>query len=182
MSHAAEHPLLCHPARPDGSACAVTASATFTADGSLRLEYDLRGGEILWPPAQAAGPADGLWQHTCCETFIAAPDATDYREFNFSPAGQWAAYRFTAYRERDMHFYPPEAPRIEIETSTAALRLMAHLPASLLPGGNELELSLTCVIELLDQSKTYWALAHCGAQPDFHLRPSFTLTLKVPKP
>jgi hypothetical protein len=40
-----------------------------------------------------------------------------------------------------------------------------------------LQLGLSAVIEAADGSKSYWALAHCATQPDFHLRQSFTLTL-----
>jgi hypothetical protein len=41
-----------------------------------------------------------------------------------------------------------------------------------------LDLALTTVIEASDGSKSYWALRHGAAQPDFHLRQSFTLALK----
>ena len=182
MSIAHHHALLCHPALPGSSPCTVTASATFAADGSLNLEYHLRGSDILIPARQTPGQADGLWQHTCCEAFVAAGEAAEYREFNFSPSGQWAAYRFTEYRERDMQFCASEAPHIDVAASADAFRLTASLPPALLPSADEFQISLTCVVEGRDQDKTYWALAHCSPQPDFHLRPSFTLTLKVPKP
>ena len=182
MPNAHHHALLCHPALAGDSPCTVTASATLAPDGSLRLEYQLRGTDILIPARQTPGQADGLWQHTCCEAFVAAGEAPEYREFNFSPSGQWAAYRFTEYRERDMQFCAADVPRIDFAASADAFRLTASLPATLLPSANELQISLTCVVEGVDQGKTYWALAHCSPQPDFHLRPSFTLTLKVPKP
>ena len=41
--------------------------------------------------------ADDLWRTTCFELFVAG-EGTAYREYNFSPSGQWAAYDFDDYR------------------------------------------------------------------------------------
>lgn len=125
------------------------------------------------PPAFA----DGLWQHTCCELFVAV-DAEKYREFNFSPSGEWAVYDFADYRERiDSAVTVP--PQISLAHTNDAVELRVLIPAALLPGGAALQVGLTAVLEAADGSKTYWALAHAAAQPDFHLRQSFALTLKV---
>jgi hypothetical protein len=43
--------------------------------------------------------------------------------------------------------------------------------------GLPLEISLTAVIEQVGQGVSYWALAHTGAEPDFHRRDSFRLGL-----
>jgi hypothetical protein len=43
--------------------------------------------------------------------------------------------------------------------------------------GLPLELSLTAVIDQVGQGVSYWALAHTGAEPDFHRRDSFRLRL-----
>ena len=182
MPAPAEHLLLCHPAKPATAACTISASASFADDGSLILSYRLDGRTILRPARQASAPADDLWQHTCCEAFLAAVDTAEYREFNFSPSSQWAAYRFTDYRVRDTDFQPAAAPLISLDDTPDGFSLIARLPASLLPAGNRLQLALSCVIEQHDQTKTWWALAHRAAQPDFHLRTSFTLPLKVPQP
>ena len=39
--------------------------------------------------------ADELWQTTCFEAFLRAADGDGYREWNFAPSGNWAAYDFT---------------------------------------------------------------------------------------
>jgi len=104
-------------------------------------------------------------------------DGAGYREFNFSPSGQWAAYRFTGYRERDNNFAPTAEPQLALSLLAEGFELRAILPAVLLPTGNSLRIGITAVIEAADGSKSYWALAHCAAQPDFHLRQSFALTL-----
>ena len=44
---------------------------------------------------------DQLWEHTCFEAFFAAHGESAYREFNFSPSGQWAAYAFKDYRQAE---------------------------------------------------------------------------------
>lgn len=156
-------------------------SATFTAAGDLQLRYRLRGspGAIRLPPAAPPVATDGLWQHTCAELFVAV-DGEKYREFNFSPSGAWAVYDFAGYRERTPGA-PSGVPQIELTQDAVASELAVLLPASLLPGGGALQVGLTVVLEAADGSKSYWALAHAGAQPDFHLRQSFTLTLKAPR-
>lgn len=160
-------------------ACDIEVAAATTDDGGLVLIYRITcpPAEILVPSLQPSGPADGLWQHTCCEAFV-AEDGAGYREFNFSPSGQWAVYRFTGYRERDEAFTPEAEPQLNFTPLADGFELRASLPATLLPPGKALHLGLTAVIEADDGSKSYWALAHCAAQPDFHVRQSFALTLK----
>jgi hypothetical protein len=171
--------LLSHPAAPCVVACHIEVTATTMDDGGLVLSYRITcpPAEILVPALQPPGPADGLWQHTCCEAFV-AEDGAGYREFNFSPSGQWAAYRFTGYRERDTTFAPKAEPQLGFTRLADGFELHAHLPATLLPLGKTLQLGLTAVIEAADGSKSYWALSHCAAQPDFHVRQSFALILK----
>jgi hypothetical protein len=171
--------LTCHPASLCPAVTAIEVSVAATADAGLALRYRVRGtpGDLRLPSPQPPGPADGLWQHTCCEAFIAADAQADYREFNFSPSGQWAAYRFTGYREPDTSFVPPTAPQIDLQPLADGFQLDARLAASLLPADRLLQLGLSVVIESADGGKGYWALAHGGARPDFHLRQSFTLTL-----
>ena len=171
--------LLCHPATPCAALDTFEVTVEPTAAGGLTLRYRVRGrpGALHLPQAMPAGPADNLWQHTCCEAFISALDDNQYREFNFSPSGQWVAYGFKDYRERDTGFTSPDAPKITMQALADGFQLEAELSPALLPEGKVLRLGLSAVIEAADGSKSYWALAHCAAQPDFHLRQSFALTL-----
>jgi len=157
----------------------IKVATEMSAEGDLILSYRITcpPAELRLPAPLPPGPADGLWQHTCCEAFI-AEDGDGYREFNFSPSGQWAAYRFTGYRERDATFVADAAPQIDLTRLADGFELHASLPAALLPPGGVPQIGLTAVIEAADGSKSYWALAHCAAQPDFHIRQSFALTLK----
>lgn len=135
--------------------------------------------DLLLPAPVLPPQADGLWQHTCCEAFIATVDCPEYREFNFSPSGQWAAYRFTDYRLRDVGFVPDGAPDISFRRLDDGFQLDALLAPELLPAGDSLQLGLTVVVEAANGDKSYWALTHCALQPDFHLRQSFTLTFNI---
>jgi hypothetical protein len=171
--------LRCHPASQCAAVSAITVAAAFSTAGALRLDYRVHGDPAgLRIPAPATpGPVDGLWQHTCLEAFVAAVDAADYREFNFAPSGQWASYRFTGYRQRDTAFQPAAAPQISCEHHRDGFSLSATLPPELLPAGDTLDLGFSAVMEAADGSMSYWALTHGAAQPDFHLRQSFALTL-----
>lgn len=177
------HALHCHPACPAPRGIAVAASATRLADGDLRLDYRLSGrlADLRLPEPAPPTAADGLWQHTCCEAFIAAAgDATGYREFNLAPSGQWAAYDFADYRQRNTHWLANAKPRIACIPEADAFLLHAEIPAGLLPDGEALLIGLTVVIETLAGETSYWALAHPADRPDFHLRRGFTLTLNPP--
>ncbi len=182
MPTAIEHSLLCHPATPCVAVRAITASASLTASGALALHFKVQGEPdgIRIPALQPSGVADGLWQHTCCEAFVAAVDSSEYREFNFSPSGQWTTYRFLAYRERDAGFVPPAVPQLSFQRHAEGFRLTALIPSELLPPARVLHIGLSAVIEAADGGKSYWALAHAAVQPDFHLGQSFTLTLARP--
>ena len=172
-------PLFCHPTTHCTFVSDVTISAKFAGDGSLSLHYLITGemAKIVLPDQCQPGAADNLWQHTCCEAFIADAEGAQYREFNFSPSGQWAVYQFAAYRQRDSDFAPPAAPRITLGRNANGFELAASLPRELLPSQATLILGITTVLEASDGSKSYWALSHCAEQPDFHLRQSFTLAL-----
>ena len=175
--------LLCHPTTPCTIVHAIDVTAARTETGGLILRYRIHGNPdgLLLPAPRPASACDGLWQHTCCELFVAtARHADAYREFNFSPSGEWAAYGFSAYRARTTSDKAPKiSPEIALRQDANGFELTATLPASLLPSTGDQQLGLTTVIEATDGSKSYWALAHGAAQPDFHLRQSFSLDLKA---
>lgn len=170
--------LVPYPGTAAPAVAAIAVEVGFTAVGELSLAYRLTGdlAGLAIPDPLPPGPADGLWEHTCFEAFIAAGDGPAYREFNFSPSGQWAAYGFSAYRQRD-GFKAPVPPRLGLRRLAGQLELEAVLPPELLPPGAGLRLGLTAVVEGADGGKTYWALAHPGPRPDFHLREAFALAL-----
>lgn len=188
---AAAQPLLCHPATPCALDLRVSVSLAVTGSeqgpGWL-LSYHLRGevGGLRLPEPALPGPADGLWQHTCFEAFVARAGEAAYREFNFSPSGQWAAYRFSAERVRDLPAeagQTPVVPDLRLETTEHALTLLAWLPHHALPApaaGQPLQLGLTAVLEDRLGRLSYWALRHPGARPDFHHRDGFALDLSPP--
>lgn len=175
-------PLLPHPASPAPAGLQLSASAEVDAAGDLHLHYGLRGpiADLLIPANAPAAARDGLWQHTCCEAFVAAAGSAEYHEFNLAPSTCWAAYRFTAYRERDLAWQPEAAPVIACQTTAQEMQLSARIPAALLPPAGRWQISLTTVIETRTGEKSYWALRHASPQPDFHQRDSFVLELTRP--
>lgn len=135
----------------------------------VRHARDRRGHGPL-PQEGSATRRDGLWRHTCCEVFIADAEGPGYREFNFAPAGDWAAYRFGDYRA-GMCELSCRAPHIEARISADEFVLQATLAE---PGPLG-ALGLCCVIEERNGTLSYWALAHPGERPDFHHRGGFRL-------
>ncbi|WP_439115372.1 DOMON-like domain-containing protein [Hydrogenophaga sp.] len=182
-------PLLCHPATPCAHDLQITASMALAgavvgsaATGGLLLSYRISGNvSALKIPLRATpGAADGLWQHTCFEAFVKVPGESAYCEFNFSPSGQWAAYRFSDERVRDTTAEAAQGriePHIDMGLDANTLHLQAWLPHSALPAapaGQPLQWGLTAVVEDRSGQLSYWALHHPAAKPDFHHRGGLT--------
>jgi len=119
---------------------------------------------------------DGLWQHTCFEIFIADAESTRYTELNFSPSGDWAAYRFADYRQISEARPGGPSPSIKTEFANGGLSLSATIAPEMLPSTSSWQIGLNCVLEHADGQLSYWALHHPSPHPDFHQRAGFTLT------
>lgn len=178
--------LRIHPATSAASPAGMLLATMYASPGGgAVLEFKLeerRLDTLRIPPAAEPGPADELWRHTCFEAFIGIKGEPGYREFNFSPSGQWAIYDFRAWRERDADYRPATAPQLRFAQDGSSAWLEAHLPASVLPAvppGTELEIGLAAIIERADGELEYWAVHHPAAQPDFHARSGFVLMLKT---
>lgn len=176
--------LLCHPATPApmvaGIEVAVDCGSGESDDRHLVLRYRLRAdmARLHLPDTQAPHRLDELWRHTCFEAFVGVPGETAYREFNLSPAGNWAAYDFFDYRQRLPDPALP-APLIRGEATAGRLELYCRLPFAALPGEatRPLEFAFCAVVEAkdtVDDAHSYWALRHAQPRPDFHQRAGFT--------
>ena len=139
-------------------------------------------GEVSQLRIPVAGPAqraDDLWQHSCFEAFLQANGGDGYLEFNFSPSGAWAAYRFAGRRwGRES----PEltAPQMEVRQGPDWLAMYIQLSLADIAefaGSIPISAGLTAVIEDERGGLSYWALAHGAARPDFHDPATFTLRL-----
>ena len=125
---------------------------------------------IAWPAPADPVRTDDLWRHSCFEVFIAT--AGGYTECNLSPSGRWASYRFDAYREG----MADAAEVVEVSPLDLSEDMLALEACLDLPSPTD-RLALAAVIEAVDGSKTYWALAHPSDKPDFHHPDSFVLDL-----
>lgn len=171
--------LNCHPASPTAALHRLRVRVARGTDGDLALGFELIGppAGLRLPVPRDPARVDGLWAHLCCEAFVARVGQSPYREFNFSPSGQWAAYAFSGYRCR-VDFAPPQAPAIVVHRGQESVTLTAQIAAANLPPGDApLQLALATVLEDAAGALSYWALAHPAARPDFHHRDGFTLCL-----
>lgn len=144
---------------------------------SFRLEGELSG--IRIPAAGPAQRADNLWRHCCFEAFLQVERSEGYLEFNFSPSGAWAAYRFAGRRSGRES---PElmAPRMEVRRGPDWLAMNIELSLAGIAeftGSPRILAGLAAVIEDAQRGLSYWALAHGADQPDFHDPATFTLRL-----
>lgn len=173
--------LLCHPASPaDGVRGVRVRVARDGARLALAYRLDADPAALCIPVPGAELPRERLWAHTCFELFVAGEGADAYREFNFSPSGQWMRFDFAAYRSSVSAPAGP-APRLSQARTAEGLELAVELESALLPAG-DLRLGLTAVVEHADGSHSYWALRHPTDRPDFHHREGFALALKAAQP
>ena len=151
--------------------------------GELVFQYLLRGemSRVRVPAAQQfPARADGLWKHTCFEAFIVDPQLAGYHEVNFSPSRQWAAYRFSGYREGMSPDDVTSPPMIDVRCFDDRLELDATLRlACLHQGVRTLKLALTAVVEDDSGTLSYWAMRHAPGKPDFHHPNGFVLELPL---
>ncbi|WP_066660353.1 MULTISPECIES: DOMON-like domain-containing protein [unclassified Sphingomonas] len=170
------HALRCHPDTPARRVDQVHVSLALDA-GIVSLVWRIAPATSVAMPAPApAVRTDGLWQRTCVELFAAPAGAAGYVEFNLAPSGAWAAYRFDGYRAGMAPLDLRADPAIATTIADDALLLTARLALDALPPG-PVNLGLSAVIEEVDGTKSYWALAHAGEKPDFHHPDGFVLEL-----
>jgi hypothetical protein len=130
------------------------------------------------PEHRPSRRVDGLWRHTCFEAFVMAGEGPGYREFNFSPSGEWAVTAFRGYRDAG----EPAAeagPVITVRRSGERLALDTEIRPECLPPGRSLRLGLSAVVEDAHGELSYWALRHPAGRPDFHHTDAFALPLDV---
>ena len=166
-------------ARQAGVVLCVDVAAL--ADAGLRLRYSLLADPSkLRIPAPSPAPArvDGLWRHTCFEAFIGR-DPGDYGEYNFSPSGDWAAYRFSGYREGMTPLASGAAPVVTPPTGGEGITLQTDLDLAWLLGvpNARLRLGLATILEHASGELSYWALNHPAGKPDFHHADGFMIEL-----
>lgn len=147
----------------------------------MRYHIEVPEDDLSIPDPATPGRADGLWKTTCCELFLQQAGAQEYLEFNLSPSSEWAAYRFSGYREgaEDIDVTPPDI-RLDCSASHLALETTIEIPDAW--DDAPLVAALSTVVEERDGTISYWALRHPPGKPDFHHPDCFALTLGAPDP
>ena len=175
--------LNCHSSSPCAAVRSIEVSVEGAGPDTLSLRYVARGAMagLRLPSGSAGQRMDGLWRHTCFEAFLRRVGQSGYCEWNYSPAGSWAAYRFDGYRDGmsplEITDAPRTAVRLEADELAFAVTLSLRMPASAEPS-SVLELALSAVIEERSGRLSYWALRHAPGQPDFHHAQSYGLALR----
>jgi hypothetical protein len=162
-----------HPATPPAGPpfklwANVELAAAFGAAATLNIWFGIGApaARFLLPAIADAQRADELWKTTCFEAFLRKEGEDGYREWNFAPSGQWAAYDFTATRAGMADAEVGAPPYIRMEDNLTWWTLGATVAVD---AGERWRLGLSAVLEEAGGTKSYWALAHPpGDEPDFH--------------
>jgi hypothetical protein len=150
------------------------ASLGATATTNIWFGISAPAERFVIPPLAEPWRADELWRTTCFEAFLSPAGEASYREWNFAPRGNWAAYDFSAYREGMEKAEVRSPPYIRMEDNFTWWTVGATIAVE---AGRKWDLALSAVIEETDGTKSYWALAHAADKPDFHARDCFVATL-----
>jgi len=161
-----------HPDAPAGAILSIDAELQRMDGGAVAI-FRVRGdiSRLVIPRPSTPARAEDLWRTTCFELFVAG-NGTSYREFNFSPSGQWAAYEFTGYREGRTD--TPASVETEIYQEKNELQFSAKIVAEF---QNPAHVGLTAVIEETDGIVRYWATSFAPGEPDFHAAATRSLLL-----
>lgn len=168
-----------HPLFRQSAVEVIMVEAARTPEDTLQIRYIVTG---ALDRICLAGPApsvrrDGLWRTTCFEVFILADDMPGYFEANFSPSSEWAAYHFDSYRV-NMKPVPVSAPpHIVTARNDDRFTTDVQLYPSCVSPTAKWRFGLSAVIEAIDGTLSYWALAHAPGNPDFHHLDCFALEL-----
>jgi len=165
------------PRPPFGLWASAERSAAFGETATLNLWFGVSApkGRFLVPePSAEAARQDNLWQSTCFELFLKEEGKDAYREWNFAPSGDWAAYDFQAEREGMQPAATGNPPYIRVEDNLTWWGLGATLS---IPSAPRFRAALSAVIEDVDGRRSFWALHHPGPAPDFHHPDCFTARL-----
>ncbi len=172
--------LSAHPLTPCDNIERLAVEAHVTAGVDFILDYLLEAdmSKVRIPSRQSPRRSDGLWKHTCFEMFVAFGSA-GYCELNFAPSGEWAAYRFTGYRQDMMPLSLESDPLITIRQSLRRLELSVSLRLSQedSPKPTPPRAAFAAVVEREDGTLCYWAARHPAGKPDFHHPDAFVLEL-----
>lgn len=173
-----DHSFILKPFAPITNLSNLEITGNITLDNQrLLIRYQILGDisqlEIPQPEKQASRRHE-LWQTTCFEFFVGAKGALPYWEFNLAPSGDWNVYAFDSYREGMREESRVVVLPFQVEKSGLKLELMVDFDLKLLvESDSDLEVGVTTVVKKKDGDISYWALNHCGLEPDFHLRESF---------
>lgn len=158
--------LIQHPATAAKFMVNVAATLERRND-ELHLVYGVEAdpANLLLPPPAKPYRTDELWLSTCFELFITS-DEGSYLEFNFSPSGEWAAYRFDSYRGDMQNLSLDEPPSILCTNEGNGILLIVRVRLRDLR--RDARVGISAIIEEVSGAKSYWALAHPPGAPDFH--------------
>ena len=172
--------LIAHPATPPPGVAAIDARIGTGDAHWLQLRWRIEGaGNVVVPPFAGCRRADGLWQATCFELFVAAGDDGSYCEFNFSPSERWAAYDFAGTRAGMAERPVPRPPVCTWRPGRGVALFDVAIPLAALPSP-PWRYGLAAVIEEAGGAKSFWAIAHGSEMPDFHDPACFAARLAAP--
>ena len=175
--------LICHPDTPARAVRSIAVEVDLSFEEGFALRFIVEGeiGAIVLPQGEgelviADSGTDGLWQGTCFEAFLTEEGQPDYTEFNYAPDGRWACYQFDDYRSL---LRPDDLAPWLMETEREVGRYALRVEPGIFPDTGS-KLALSAVIEEQGGVKSFWALAHPEAEPDFHAPACFAAVLPAP--
>ncbi len=171
------HELTPHRRTPPAATMTILGEAARDGD-VLAIRHLLRGdvATVRMGQAREGRRTDGLWRTTCFEAFVRPSGSAGYLEINAATTGDWACYRFDAYRDGMRE--ADATPVLDRGESEFAMRIDLRTIDGF--AGRDWDVALTAVIEETDGTKSFWARKHPPGAPDFHDPDCFVWQLPAP--
>lgn len=176
-------PLQKHPKSKESSVNAISVNLIAHTDKSMSVAYSAQGDidRLFIPPRTAGECKDNLWRTTCFEMFVGHTNSTTYWELNFSPSANWAAYKFTDYRQNRQNEESFAINRLQMKQTKERFDLEVGFLFGAL---QDFDLTTVCFgfsAVMMDHhgNISYWALRHGDGPPDFHDNTCFSYMLPL---
>jgi hypothetical protein len=164
--------LVRHDASAETGVERVSARFLTRSRNEIVLRYCATGdlSTVTVPRRVSGRRKDDLWRNTCFEFFARFENEPAYWEMNFSPSSDWAAYRFSDYRNNRRNEPLASAAFFDILTTENRLRVDIRLSLGALQSRSlrTARFGFSAVFRDAEERMSYWALAHPEGQPDFH--------------
>ena len=150
----------------DNMVCDISISSSTKV---ISICYRIKGSleNIQWPNKKYTNGGDELWHSTCFECFFGSACTSEYYEFNQSPGGDVAFYKFAHYRGKKRPYDTSSDYTFSLALDEFECFARIDMP---LPYRPPFYIGPAAIIKDNQNELHYFGISHPEKGPDFHSR------------